>query len=102
MKSYTRLTEGSAMAAIDKLTTTVSTKGQVILPKAMRDHLGWGVGARLVVEEVDGVVTLRRASLFPQTDIDEVFGKLKSPVGPLSLEEMDAGVAEEARRHAFD
>jgi AbrB family looped-hinge helix DNA binding protein len=90
------------MAATDKLTTIVSTKGQVILPKAMRDHLGWGVGSKLFVEEVDGVVTLRRASVFPQTDIDKVFGMLKSPVGPLSLEEMDAGVAQEARRHAFD
>lgn len=90
------------MAATEKLTTTVSNEGQVILPKAMRDHLGWGAGARLVVEEVDGVVTLRRASPFPQTDIDKVFGMLKSPVGTLSLEEMDAGVAEEARRRAFD
>lgn len=90
------------MAPDDRSITTLSTKGQLVLPKAMRDHLGWDVGARLVVEEVDGTVTLRRAPLFPQTDIDEVFGMLKSPVGPLSLEEMDAGVAEEALRHAFD
>ncbi len=90
------------MALTDILTTTVSTKGQVILPKAVRDNLGWGAGAKLVVEETDGTVTLRRAPLFPQTDMNKVFGQLKSPVGTLSLEEMDAGVAEEARRHACD
>jgi hypothetical protein len=55
-----------------------------------------------VIEEADGTVTLRRAPLFPQTDMNKVFGQLKSPVGTLSLEEMDAGVAEEARRHACD
>lgn len=90
------------MATTDTLTTTVSTKGQVILPKAVREHLGWGVGVKLVVEESSGAVTLRRAPLFTQTDMNTVFGQLKSPVGPLSLEEMDAAVAEEALRHGCD
>ena len=90
------------MATTDTLTTTVSTKGQVILPKAVREHLGWGVGVKLVVEESSDGVILRRAPLFQQTDMNKVFGQLKSPVGPLSLEEMDAGVAEEALRHGCD
>jgi AbrB family looped-hinge helix DNA binding protein len=37
------------MAASDPLTTTVSTKGQVILPKAVRDSRHWTAGTRLVV-----------------------------------------------------
>ncbi|WP_398473141.1 AbrB/MazE/SpoVT family DNA-binding domain-containing protein, partial [Tardiphaga sp.] len=32
------------------LTTLVSTKGQVILPKAIRDQRNWSPGTRLTVE----------------------------------------------------
>lgn len=32
------------------LTTTISTEGQVILPKAIRDQLQWHPGTRLTVE----------------------------------------------------
>jgi AbrB family looped-hinge helix DNA binding protein len=37
------------MAAVETLTTTVSTKGQVILPKAIRQRKHWEPGTRLVV-----------------------------------------------------
>ena len=90
------------MATDDRSITTLSTKGQLVLPKAMRDHLGWGVGARLVVEEVDGTVTLRRAPLFKVTDYEEVYGMLKSDRPPVSLVEMDEAVAREAVRRARD
>ena len=90
------------MALTDTLTTTVSTKGQVILPKTVRDNLGWGAGAKLVVEETDGAVTLRRAPLFKPTTVQDVYGMLKSDRPPVSLEDMDAAVAREAARHARD
>ena len=90
------------MAITDPLTTTLSTKGQVILPKAMREHLGWGIGAKLVVEEADGTVTLRRAPLFKPTNEQDVYGMLKSDRPPVTLEEMDEAVAREAVRHARD
>ncbi|MEO5755870.1 MAG: AbrB/MazE/SpoVT family DNA-binding domain-containing protein, partial [Mesorhizobium sp.] len=37
------------MAAAEKLTTIVSTKGQVILPSAIRKRRDWGAGTRLLV-----------------------------------------------------
>ena len=37
------------MAVLDKLTTTVSTKGQITLPKAIRQALRWHAGTRLTV-----------------------------------------------------
>ena len=37
------------MAGAGTLTTTVSTKGQVILPKAIRDKREWDAGTRLLV-----------------------------------------------------
>lgn len=36
--------------AAGKLTTTVSTKGQVILPKAIREERRWRAGTRLTIE----------------------------------------------------
>jgi AbrB family looped-hinge helix DNA binding protein len=44
------------MPRSEKLTTTVSSKGQIILPKTIRQHRNWAPGTRLVVEETpDGV-----------------------------------------------
>jgi len=52
------------MVAVEKpagevFTTTVSSKGQVVIPKAMRERLGLHSGDVLQVEEVDGALLLR-------------------------------------------
>ena len=89
------------MASPEPITTTVSTKGQVILPKAVRRALGWDAGTQLVVENQQGGVLLRSVPLFPETDPDDVFGCLAYDGPPKTLAEMDAGVLAEAkRRHA--
>ena len=82
--------------------TVVSTKGQVILPKTIRDRRRWPAGTRLTVEETADGVVLRPAQLFPRTDIKEVFGSLSYGGPALSIEEMNAAVAAEARRRARD
>ncbi len=95
--SYT----GPDMAA-DSLFTTVSSKGQVILPKAIRDQLHWEAGTRLVVEHtVDGVLLRPITTAFAPTRPEDVFGCLQYKGSPKSIAEMDAGIATEAkRRHA--
>jgi AbrB family looped-hinge helix DNA binding protein len=91
------------MASHGLPTTTVSTKGQVILPKAVRAHRNWPPGTRLVVEETTDGVVLRPAASFPATAPAEVFASLPSPDGTKTIEEMDAGLLAEARRrHAGD
>ena len=89
------------MAATD-LTTTISTKGQVILPKAIRDQLRWDAGTRLIVEHTtDGVLLKPLATAFAPTQPEDVFGSLATKGGPKSIDEMKAGIAAEAqRRHA--
>jgi AbrB family looped-hinge helix DNA binding protein len=86
------------MSADEKLTTVVSTKGQVILPKAVRERRHWPPGTRLVVEETPDGVLLRGARVFPETCPEEVFGSLHYDGPPKTLEEMDAGIVAEARR----
>ena len=84
------------------LTTTISTKGQVILPKAIRDQLRWDAGTRLAVEyTAEGVLLRPLTPAFAQTRPEDVFGCLPYKGGPKSIEEMEAGIAMEAkRRHA--
>lgn len=82
--------------------TRVSTKGQVILPKSVRDRLQWSPGAELSVEETTEGVLLRRSAQRTVTSLDEVFGSLKVAGRRLTLEEMDEAVAAEARRRASD
>ena len=86
------------MANVEKLTTSVSTKGQVILPSAIRQRREWGAGTRLIVEETDDGVLLKRAPAFAATRPEEVFGLLPHRGDPKSIEEMDAAVLAEARR----
>ncbi|HEY4113523.1 MAG TPA: AbrB/MazE/SpoVT family DNA-binding domain-containing protein [Rhizomicrobium sp.] len=81
-----------------KATTVVSTKGQVILPKAIRDQRHWKPGTKLTVEDtVDGVL-LKPESLFPPTRPEDVFGCLKYKGQPKTIEEMNAAIAAEVRR----
>lgn len=87
------------MERVQPLTTTVSTKGQVILPKAIRRRRDWNAGTRLVVEETAEGILLRRAPVFSPTAPEDVFGMLPHRGAPKSVEEMDAAVLAEARRH---
>jgi AbrB family looped-hinge helix DNA binding protein len=91
------------MAPPDRPTTILSTKGQVILPKAIRDQHRWSAGTRLLVEDTQDGVLLKAAPIFPPTLPEDVFGSLGYAGEPKSLEEMDAGITAEAkRRHDRD
>jgi len=86
--------------AADSFTTTVSTNGQVILPKAILDQLHWGAGTRLVVEHTaEGVLLKPMTAAFAPTRPEDVFGCLAYKGQPKSVEQMDAGIAAEAKRH---
>ncbi|MGE0005758.1 MAG: AbrB/MazE/SpoVT family DNA-binding domain-containing protein [Parvibaculaceae bacterium] len=86
------------MADAEKLTTTVSTKRQVILPSAVRRRREWGAGTRLVVEDAPDGVLLKPAPAFAETRSEDVFGVLPWKGEPKTLEDMDAGVLAEAKR----
>jgi AbrB family looped-hinge helix DNA binding protein len=91
------------MTGTERLTTRVSTKGQVILPKAIRQQRRWEPGTRLVVEDTPEGVLLKDAPLFAPTRPEDVYGFLPPTGSPKTLEEMEAGIIAEAkRRHARD
>lgn len=78
-------------------TATLTTKGQVTIPKSVRDSLHLRTGDR--IEFV--VRGSSEAVLRPITkSVDEVFGKLHGPGQPaLTVEQMDAAVARLLRSH---
>ena len=84
------------MAALAKQTTVVSTKGQVILPKAIRQSQNWPPGTKLVVEETYEGVLLRAEPLFRPTTVEEVSGMLKWDGPAFTIEEMDEAVLQTA------
>jgi AbrB family looped-hinge helix DNA binding protein len=89
------------MASAETLTTIVSTKGQVILPKAIRQRRHWEPGTRLVVEDTPDGVLLKPATVFAPTRPQDVAGMLAYRGPPKTLDEMDAAIiAEAARRRA--
>lgn len=90
------------MQTPDTHATTLSTKGQVVLPKAIRDNRQWAEGTRLIVEDTADGVLLRRAPSFAPTRPEDVFALLETPAAPKSLDDMDAAILTEARRHACD
>jgi len=86
------------LVAQEKRTTVVSTKGQVILPKAIRDRRHWDAGTRLVVEETEAGVLLTQAPLFPRTSHEQVLGTLSYEGPPKTLEEMERAITGEVKR----
>ena len=86
------------MKTTEKLITTVSTKGQVILPKALRRQRHWEAGTKLVVENTSNGVLLNAAPVFAATKPMDVFGSLAHAGKPKTLEEMQAGIVAEVRR----
>jgi AbrB family looped-hinge helix DNA binding protein len=78
--------------------TTLSTKGQVIVPAETRRRLGWRAGTRLIVEDTPDGVLLKSAPIFAPTRLEDVAGMLRYDGPAKAIEEMDASIIEEVRR----
>lgn len=87
--------EEGAMAS-----STVTSKGQITIPKAIRDRLGLKEGSVLefVVDEVGQVLLRPRA----EDGTDGVYGALRdfAPKRPISVDEMKAVIKARAARKA--
>jgi AbrB family looped-hinge helix DNA binding protein len=82
--------------------TKVSSKGQVVIPKSVRDALGIGVGTVLNAEAHDGVVVLRpvrdEKRLPTREELDKVAGSLARPGALPTRAEEEQAVADMFRR----
>lgn len=78
---------------------TLSAKGQVTIPKEMREALNLRAGDQLIYSVVDGEVIVTPKNI----DFKDLAGFLGNPPnGPATLEEIDAAVVSAAGANALD
>ena len=69
---------------------TITSKGQITIPKEVRDDLGLGPGARLsFLKNEEGVYELHRE----RRSVKDLAGSLRYDGPPKSIEEMDDAIA---------
>jgi AbrB family looped-hinge helix DNA binding protein len=82
-----------------RATTHMSSKGQIVVPKAMRDRRGWRSGEKLLVEERPEGVLIRKATDDRPSRMEDVFGCLGPAKRKVSIEEMNTAVDDYVRKH---
>ncbi len=80
--------------------TKLSSKGQIVLPKTLRDAHKWRPGTEFAIEEAKDGVLLRPLRLFPPTRLEDVIGCLPYKGKPKTLSQMEKAIGEEVKaRH---
>jgi AbrB family looped-hinge helix DNA binding protein len=80
--------------------TRLSSKGQVVIPKSVREARGWKEGTELEIEDRGAEIVIREVRRLKVTSIEEVAGCLANAYTgpPISIEQMNEGIAAEAER----
>ena len=80
-------------------TIRLSSKGQFVIPKTIRDFHHWGPGTELVVIDTGAEVVIKQHKPFAETTFESPETPSAYKGTPLSLEDMDRAVAVEAGKH---
>ncbi|MFN7572863.1 MAG: AbrB/MazE/SpoVT family DNA-binding domain-containing protein [Betaproteobacteria bacterium] len=81
-------------------TTRLSSKGQIVLPSALRTARRWTAGTCFAVEETADGVLLRPVKPFAPSTLKQVAGAAGYRGPARTVEDMDAAVVAEAQRRA--
>jgi len=73
----------------DIATTRLSSKGQVVIPEAIRQRMGLETGTEFVVVGEDGTVVLKVIEPPSIRDFDEIVAKARSDAQLAGLRESD-------------
>jgi AbrB family looped-hinge helix DNA binding protein len=81
-------------------TTKLSSKGQIVIPRSVREARGWSVGTEFIVHETAEGISLVPQKVFPETTIDAVAGCLKDLYEgpPRTTDDMHKAIKREAVR----
>jgi len=79
-------------------TTKLSSKGQLVLPRAIRAARRWKPGTELAVEDRPEGGLLRPLKPFAETRLDEVIGSAGYKGPRKTLKDMENAILREARR----
>ena len=78
-------------------TTKLSSKGQVIIPKAVRSARRWEAGQELLVIDTDEGVLLMPKAPFEATRLGDVAGMLKDRVKPRTERQIREAIDRDVR-----
>lgn len=78
-------------------TVRLSSKGQLVLPRALRESHRWETGQEFVVVDTEEGVLLKPVSPFPPARLDDVAGMLRELVDPLSDKEIEQALVKDVR-----
>lgn len=92
--SYERLTT-SRVELMDK--TRLSSKGQIIIPRKVRDAHGWRPGIEFTVEDTGDAIILTPVKHFSPTRIEDVLGCAGYQGPRASLDDMEAAIQKGVR-----
>ena len=73
-------------------TTRLSSKGQVIIPKTLRDAHHWLAGQELMAIDTGDGILLKPKQPFEETNLEDVAGCLQYEGEAKTLEEMDNAI----------
>jgi AbrB family looped-hinge helix DNA binding protein len=76
----------------------LSTRGQLVIPKALRDRHGWHPGTELLLEDRGDSVVLRPVKPLPVQSLTDLIGCAGYQGSARSVAEMEAGIARGVRR----
>ncbi len=76
----------------------MSSKGQIVVPRELRERRGWREGSELVLEETSQGVLLRLAQPERTLEISDLVGSAGYRGPRRSLADMEHGIVAEARR----
>lgn len=74
--------------------TKLSSQGQVIIPKILRDQFHWEDGQELIMINFGDGILLKPKKVFSETKLADVAGCLKYQGKAKTIEEMDEAIAE--------
>ncbi len=78
-------------------TTKLSSKGQVIIPKAVRSTHQWQVGLELMVIDMGDGILLKPRAPFEATALSDVAGLLKNSIQPKTDKEIKQALQDDMR-----
>jgi AbrB family looped-hinge helix DNA binding protein len=80
--------------------TTMSSKGQIVIPRQIRQNHGWQPGVSFTITEKDNSLILVQVSTKKTTKLKDVIGCAGYQGKKKSFAQMDTGILEEAKRQA--
>lgn len=88
------------MASKFEQRTSISTKGQIVLPKPLRDRRHWVAGTQLIATDHPDGILLKAAPPARVTTLADVIGCVNYRGPAKSLTDMERGIAERAVQSA--